>query len=126
MTASALTVRNLFVARGGRPVLRDISIRRATRGDHRIARRHGAGKSTLVLTVAGISPALRGSVACDGVKLLGQSPDAVRRHGVALVLEGHPVLTGLTVRDNLRISLDASAIKAFVEYYVATKRPQPN
>jgi branched-chain amino acid transport system ATP-binding protein len=35
------------------------------------------------------------------MQLLGQSPDAVRRHGVALVLEGHPVLTGLTVRDNL-------------------------
>ena len=32
---------------------------------------------------------------------MGRSPDAVRRHGVALVLEGHPVLTGLSVRDNL-------------------------
>jgi branched-chain amino acid transport system ATP-binding protein len=38
---------------------------------------------------------------CDGVHLVGRSPDAVRRHGVALVLEGHPILTGLSVRDNL-------------------------
>ena len=51
--------------------------------------------------MAGVLPAKRGRRLLDGVELLGQSPDAVRRQGVALVLEGHPVLTGLSVRDNL-------------------------
>lgn len=101
MTGSALTVSNLFVTRGGRPVLRDVSIDVAPGEITALLGANGAGKSTLVLTMAGILPALRGHVSCDGMELLGQSPDAVRRHGVALVLEGHPVLVGLSVHDNL-------------------------
>jgi len=101
MTESALTVSNLFVARGGRPVLRDVSINVAPGEITALLGANGAGKSTLVLTMAGVLPALRGHVSCDGTELLGQSPDSVRRQGVALVLEGHPVLIGLSVRDNL-------------------------
>jgi branched-chain amino acid transport system ATP-binding protein len=101
MAESALTASNLFVARGGRPVLRDVSIEVAPGEITALLGANGAGKSTLVLTMAGILPALRGRVSCDGVELLGQPPDTVRRHGVALVLEGHPVLIGLSVRDNL-------------------------
>jgi branched-chain amino acid transport system ATP-binding protein len=101
MATSELTVRNLFVARGGRPVLRDISLSVPPGEITALLGANGAGKSTLVLTIAGVLPAVHGSISCDGVELLGQPPDAVRRHGVALVLEGHPVLTGLSVRDNL-------------------------
>ena len=101
MTASELTVRNLFVTRGGRPVLRDVSIGVPPGEITALLGANGAGKSTLVLAIAGVLPALRGDIFCDGVHLMGRSPDAVRRHGVALVLEGHPVLTGLSVRDNL-------------------------
>jgi branched-chain amino acid transport system ATP-binding protein len=101
MAQSELTVRNLFVARGGRPVLRDVSISVSPGEITALLGANGAGKSTLVLTIAGILPALRGEISCDGLQLVGQPPEQVRRHGVALVLEGHPVLTGLTVRDNL-------------------------
>ena len=101
MAEQELTVRNLFVARGGRPVLRDVSISIPPGEITALLGANGAGKSTLVLTIAGILPALSGDISCGGVALLGQSPDAVRRQGVALVLEGHPVLIGLSVRDNL-------------------------
>ena len=101
MAASELTVRNLFVSRGGRPVLRDISLSVPPGEITALLGANGAGKSTLVLTMAGVLPPVRGSISCEGVELVGQSPDAVRRHGVALVLEGHPVLTGLSLRDNL-------------------------
>ena len=101
MAASELTVTNLFVTRGGRPVLRDVSISVPPGEITALLGANGAGKSTLVLSIAGVLPALRGNVSCDGVRLVGRSPDAVRRQGVALVLEGHPILTGLSVRDNL-------------------------
>jgi branched-chain amino acid transport system ATP-binding protein len=96
-----LAVRNLEVVRGGRPVLRSVSLAVPPGEITALLGANGAGKSTTVLAMAGILPAIGGSVSCDGVELLGQPPDAVRRQGVALVLEGHPVLTGLTVRDNL-------------------------
>ncbi len=101
MAEQELTVRNLFVARGGRPVLREVSISIPPGEITALLGANGAGKSTLVLTIAGILPALSGDISCDGVALLGQSPDSVRRQGVALVLEGHPVLIGLSVHDNL-------------------------
>jgi branched-chain amino acid transport system ATP-binding protein len=101
MGESELTVRNLSVARGGRPVLRDVSISVPPGEITALLGANGAGKSTLVLAMAGILPAMRGEVSCGGMQLLGRSPDEVRRQGIALVLEGHPVLTGLSVRDNL-------------------------
>ena len=101
MAESQLTAHNLFVYRGGRPVLRDVSISVPSGEITALLGANGAGKSTLVLTMAGMLPAAGGSVSCDGAELLGRPPDAVRRHGVALVLEGHPVLAGLSIRDNL-------------------------
>lgn len=101
MAEAELVVRNLFVVRGGRPVLRDVSIAIPPGEITALLGANGAGKSTLVLTMAGVLPALSGDVSCDGAPLLGRSPDDVRCQGVALVLEGHPVLTGLSVRDNL-------------------------
>ena len=101
MVEKELRVSNLLVARGGRPVLRDVSISVSPGEITALLGANGAGKSTLVLTIAGVLPALAGSISCDGLQLRGQSPDAVRREGVALVLEGHPVLIGLSVRDNL-------------------------
>jgi branched-chain amino acid transport system ATP-binding protein len=96
-----LVVRDLTVVRGGRPVLRGVSLTVPPGEITALLGANGAGKSTTVLTMAGVLPAAGGSVSCDGVELLGQSADTVRRQGVALVLEGHPVLTGLSVRDNL-------------------------
>ncbi len=49
-------------------------------------------------------PAKSGSVSIGGVELLGNSPDTVRRNGIAIVLEGHPVLNNISVIDNLRAS----------------------
>jgi branched-chain amino acid transport system ATP-binding protein len=53
MAGSELTVRNLFVTRGGRPVLRDISLSVPPGEITALLGANGAGKSTLVLTIAG-------------------------------------------------------------------------
>lgn len=63
---------------------------------------NGAGKSELVLALAGVLPITAGTVTLDGAVLSGKGPDAVRRAGVAAVPEGHRVLTDLSVDDNLR------------------------
>jgi branched-chain amino acid transport system ATP-binding protein len=100
----ALVVEDLTVARGGRDVLRGVSLT-VPRGEvTALLGPNGAGKSSLVLAVAGILPARSGLVRVGGTRLLGLTPDQVRAHGVAVVPEGHRVLGSLTVSDNLRVA----------------------
>lgn len=61
------------------------------------------------MTIAGALPAESGSVRLGETALTGQPADRIRRHGVALVPEGHRVLGALSVEDNLLVaSLDRS------------------
>lgn len=62
---------------------------------------NGAGKSELVLGVAGLLPVTGGRVVADGRDLTALSADRIRAVGVAAVPEGHQVLTQLTVEENL-------------------------
>jgi branched-chain amino acid transport system ATP-binding protein len=80
--------------------------------------RNGAGKSTLVMTVAGLLAPLSGEIALGDVAVAGLTPDAIRRLGIASMLEGQRILSGLTVRDNLRAAgsmLSAGALEEAVE-----------
>ena len=65
---------------------------------------NGAGKSSLVLAVAGALPATGGDICLDGASISGLRPESVRARGVAAVPEGHHVLNDLTVEDNLKVS----------------------
>jgi branched-chain amino acid transport system ATP-binding protein len=62
---------------------------------------NGAGKSELVLGVAGLLPVKAGKVIVDGRDITGAAPDRIRAAGVAAVPEGHQVLTQFSVEDNL-------------------------
>jgi len=101
MANSALCVKDLVVERGGREVLHGISLDVPPGEITALLGANGAGKSTLVMAACGMLLAKSGSVSADGQEMLGQSPEAVRRKGVAIVPEGHPVLN-LSVLDNLR------------------------
>jgi branched-chain amino acid transport system ATP-binding protein len=66
--------------------------------------RNGVGKSTLVMTLAGLVPPSAGSVLLDGRELAGQRPDRIARAGVALVPQGRRVWATLTVAEHLALS----------------------
>jgi branched-chain amino acid transport system ATP-binding protein len=102
MADAAFRVRDLVVERGGREVLHGISLDVEPGEITTLLGANGAGKSSLVLASCGLLPAKSGSVSVNGIALLGQSPDAVRRGGIAIVPEGHPVLNNISVLDNLR------------------------
>jgi branched-chain amino acid transport system ATP-binding protein len=102
MAESSLLVKDLVVQRGGREVLHGISLELRAGELTALLGANGAGKSSLVMTMAGALPAKSGSVSFDGIEVLGNTPDSVRRLGVAIVLEGHPVLNNISVVDNLR------------------------
>lgn len=63
---------------------------------------NGAGKSELVLGLAGMLPVSSGRVLLGGTEITGKSPSDIRAAGIAAVPEGHRVLTRLSVDDNLR------------------------
>jgi len=98
----ALEIRELRVERGGREVLHGVSMSVEPGTISALLGANGAGKSSLVMTIAGALPAKAGGVGLDGRDLLGLAPHVVRKAGVAVVSEGHPVLANLTVLDNLR------------------------
>jgi branched-chain amino acid transport system ATP-binding protein len=66
--------------------------------------RNGVGKSTLIMTLAGLVPVSAGSVQVDGVELAGKRPDQIARAGVALVPQGRRVWATLTVGEHLSLA----------------------
>ena len=98
----SLEITNLSIASSGKDLLSDVSFSLDAGEIVAILGSNGAGKSELVLGVAGILPTRSGQVRVDGKDICGKSPDIMRAAGVAAVPEGHKVLTRLSVDENLR------------------------
>jgi len=106
---SALLLRDLTVERGGRPVVKDVSVEIPAGQVTALLGPNGAGKSTLVLAVGGVLRPKIGAVLLDtpgssAVDLTGRRPERIRQAGVAIVPEGRRLLPDLTVEDNLRVA----------------------
>jgi branched-chain amino acid transport system ATP-binding protein len=99
-----LSLRDLTVERGGRPVVRDVSIEIPAGEVTALLGPNGAGKSSLVLAVGGVLRPRAGSVLLQGRDLAGRRPERIRQAGIAIVPEGRRLLTELTVEDNIRVA----------------------
>src|ERR1700753_4019595 len=62
---------------------------------------NGAGKSTTLLTIAGVVPVRGGSIAWQNAPLPTGKADAVLREGICLCPEGRHIFPRLTVMENL-------------------------
>jgi branched-chain amino acid transport system ATP-binding protein len=102
--SDVLTLENLTVARGGRPVVRDVSLRIDPGEVTALLGPNGAGKSSLVLAVSGVLRPESGAVNLNGSDLSHRRPEKIRSAGVAVVPEGRRLLSELTVEDNLRVA----------------------
>ncbi|MDZ7921616.1 ABC transporter ATP-binding protein [Rhodoferax sp.] len=100
----ALVIENLTVAKQGRALVRNVSMSVERGQVTAVLGANGAGKSELVLAVAGMLPIAQGRISVDGRAIQGCPPDVVRLAGVAAVPEGHRVLSKLSVDDNLRVA----------------------
>ncbi|MCF1741902.1 ABC transporter ATP-binding protein [Paradevosia shaoguanensis] len=110
MAARSILVDNLTVARGGKRVIHSVSFAVAPGRISTLLGANGAGKSSTVMAMAGAVPTDGGKVRLGEETLTGLPSDRIRRHGVALVPEGHRVLGQLSVEDNLLVAaLDPSA-----------------
>ena len=64
---------------------------------------NGAGKSTTLLTIAGLVKPSAGSIEFEGQDIVHMKPEDIVRRGVALTPEGRGIFAQLSVADNLRI-----------------------
>ncbi len=101
---SVLELRDLTVERGGRPVVKDVTITVPSGQVTALLGPNGAGKSSLVLAVGGVLRPRPGSVSLDGLELAGRRPEKIRAAGIAIVPEGRRLLPDLTVEDNIRVA----------------------
>jgi branched-chain amino acid transport system ATP-binding protein len=99
-----LVLEALSVARAGRTVVRDVSLRIPPGEVTTLLGANGAGKSTLVLAVGGVLRPSGGRVLLGDVDLTRRSPDRIRAAGVAVVPEGRRLLPSLSIEDNLRVA----------------------
>lgn len=99
-----LELTGLKVTREGKTVVDGVSLTVAPGKVTALLGANGAGKSELVLGVAGLLPVTGGRVRADGQDLTAARPDRIRAAGIAAVPEGHQVLTALTVEENLRVA----------------------
>ncbi len=67
--------------------------------------RNGVGKTTLLNSILGLVPASGGSMAFDGKRIDSLAPDQRARLGIGYVPQGRDIFPGLSVWENLNVSL---------------------
>jgi branched-chain amino acid transport system ATP-binding protein len=99
-----LTIEGLSVQRGGRTVVREVSLGIAPGEVTALLGPNGAGKSSMVLAIGGVLKPLAGKVLLDEHDFAGRRPERIRGAGIAIVPEGRRLLPELTVAENLRVA----------------------
>lgn len=99
-----LEVKHLSVTYGQHRALDDVSVQIAKGEVVVILGANGAGKSSLLRAIAGLSEGhCDGDITFDGSTLLGTTPDDIVTGGIALVPEGRAIFGDLNVEENLRL-----------------------
>ena len=99
-----LEVNNLSVSYGQHRALGDISVEIAKGEVVVILGANGAGKSSLLRAIAGLSEGhCHGDISFAGQSLLGRPPDEIVTGGIALVPEGRAIFGDLNVEENLQL-----------------------
>jgi branched-chain amino acid transport system ATP-binding protein len=107
-----LTVSDIHTYYGDSYVLHGLSLALRAGEIVAILGRNGMGKTTLVRSVAGLTPPRRGDVLFRGASIGGRTPYAISQAGIAIVPQGRRIFKSLTVRENLVLPTSALAGRA--------------
>jgi branched-chain amino acid transport system ATP-binding protein len=103
-----LEVRDVETYYGSSYVLQGVSLDVPDRSLVALLGRNGVGKTTLVRSIMGLTPAASGSIALDGVDITATPTHLITRRGVGLVPQGRLIFPTLTVEENLTIGVRPS------------------
>jgi branched-chain amino acid transport system ATP-binding protein len=98
-----LSLENIYVRYGAIAALQGVSLRVEQGEMVGLVGVNGAGKSTTLLTIAGVLKPVQGRITFKGESIVSQSPEDIVRKGIALVPEGRRIFPGLSVEENLRL-----------------------
>ncbi len=120
MSNNILEIKNLVVSYNGIEAVKEISFDVPKGKIVTLIGANGAGKSTVLKTVAGVVKPKNASILFEGEEISGKTPDFIVSKGVTLVPEGRRVFPNLTVLENLKIGAylrkDKKAIQKDIEH----------
>ena len=100
---NAIEVSGLNTFYGKSHILHDVSLSAAEGSITTLLGRNGAGKTTMMRSIMGLTPSRSGSVKVFGHEVSKLAPYRVARLRVGYVPEGRRVFPNLTVEDNLKV-----------------------
>lgn len=86
-------------------VLQGVSLEVPDGGLIALMGRNGVGKTTLIRSIMGLTPARSGKILLDDVDITRLRTDTIARMGMGLVPQGRHVFPSLTVKENLLIGV---------------------
>ncbi len=98
-----LSVSGLNLFYGDAQALDDVSLEVGEGDIVAVVGSNGAGKSSLIRTIAGIEKPRSGQIVYKGVDITGWPSHRICNLGVGQVAEGRQIFAGLTVRENLEV-----------------------
>lgn len=98
-----LKINNLQVNYGGIKAVKDISFDVKQGEIATLIGANGAGKSTTLRSIAGLTKPASGDIFFKDENITGLAPDQIVKRGITLVPEGRRVFPDMTVLENLKI-----------------------
>jgi branched-chain amino acid transport system ATP-binding protein len=110
-----LEVRNLHVHYNKVAALKGINLQVPSGGIVTIIGANGAGKSTTLRSISGLTKPSKGEIHFDGQRIDNLPAEKIVARGIAHVPEGRRIFPDLTVEENLRIGAFLRTDKAKIE-----------
>jgi len=98
-----LEIRDLIVRYGEIEALRGVSLEVGQGQVVTLLGANGAGKSTTLRALSGLTRPASGDILFDGKSIVGLGPEAIVRLGISHVPEGRRVFPGLSVKENIML-----------------------
>ncbi len=98
-----LKIKDLNITYGGINAVRDVSFQVEKGSIITLVGANGAGKSSILRSIAGVVTPKSGTIEFDGEDITGRPAEQVVKKGITLVPEGRRVFPDLTVLENIRI-----------------------
>ena len=101
----ALQIDDIHTYYGDSYILQGLSLTVSAGETVAVLGRNGVGKTTLIRSIVGFTPATRGRISYAGNTISGLAPDKVMQRGLALVPQGRRIFRSLTVEETLTIAM---------------------